>query len=343
MFTSVQNSRLPFAANIRIGDTQASLPPVLPLRLVSPNDAQDDSVEPESVDFSSIAPTLSGQTAPFVEPVEGQTVQLPDVTIPAMAQVALYDPIASALSYNGSIAQSGPLPHPFGLTKPWTHALSGVSVTRSAGNFAVRATVDNPITYQVAGGTDTNIASETDPSITLENYSKVASDLTPNMSKMNGKPPRRHFWAEDLTIRHERFHSQEALTFGGQGVTAAQAWLNGHAAAKVAAVQRLVNQVPGRVANTVANGMQAPAREQRAYADGAPFYLARANAIKAKGDAHGYPSSKGGLSRGAKVGIGLAGGAAGGAVIGAVAGGGVGAAIGAGIGAAVGLVTGLLI
>jgi hypothetical protein len=181
------------------------------------------------------------------------------------------------------------------------------------------------------------------------------------MSDENGRPPRNQFWAQDLTIRHERFHAQEDFNFGGQGVTSAQAWLNTKTAGNVAAARSLLNQVPGRVANTVATGMAFPGLEERAYGDGAQAYLARATAIKTKGDANGYappapPAASGagtsapgptgsspGLSRGAKVGIGLAGGAAAGAGIGALAGGGVGAAVGAGIGATAGLIGGLLI
>jgi hypothetical protein len=130
----------------------------------------------------------------------------------------------------------------------------------------------------------------------------------------------------------------------------AQAWLNSQTAGSVAAVNALLGQVPGRVADVRRAAMTYPGREERAYADGAPLYLARANAVKKKGDANGYaaatnpsPAKKdGGLSKGAKVGIGIGAGAAVGAGIGALAGGGVGALIGAGVGALVGLVGGVL-
>ncbi|HZP03459.1 MAG TPA: hypothetical protein VFB43_01075 [Terracidiphilus sp.] len=352
------HSRLPLTASIRIDSPRQTPPAMQSLRLAPQSDGIPGSEMTNAIDFRSFAPAAQSgeQTAAIAEPEEGQTVQLPDVTVPAMANVPQRDPVVSALTYNGSITQSGSPPSPFGETKPYTHALSGVSVTRSAGNFVVRATVDNPITFQVNGGADTNIASENDPAITQANYQALASDLTPDMSDENGRPPRNQFWAEDLTIRHEHFHAQEDLHFGGQGVTDAQAWLNTKAAGNVAGVQAFLNQVPGRVANTVATGMAFPGLEERAYGDGAPLYRARANAIKQKGDANGYapaggttapgaagnPASGTGLSRGAKVGIGIAAGTAVGAGIGALAGGGVGAAVGAGAGLAVGLVGGLL-
>jgi hypothetical protein len=361
--TGLQNHRLPFSASIRIDPARPKLPAMEALRIAQQSDAMRGTAQSPPVDFSSFSPAaVSGEEAAAItEPAEGQTVLLPDITIPAMAEVTQQDTIGSTLTYNGTITQGGFTPGPFGETKPYTHALSGVSVTRSAGNFAVRATVDNPIKFEVNGGSNTDIPSENAPAITQTNYPTVVSDLTPDMSDENGRPPRNQFWAQDLTIRHERFHAQEDFNFGGQGVTSAQAWLNTKTAGNVAAARSLLNQVPGRVANTVATGMAFPGLEERAYGDGAQAYLARATAIKTKGDANGYappapPAASGagtsapgptgsspGLSRGAKVGIGLAGGAAAGAGIGALAGGGVGAAVGAGIGATAGLIGGLLI
>ena len=50
-------------------------------------------------------------------------------------------------------------------------------------------------------------------------------------------------------------------------------------------VARASSRIMGR---TVTAGRAVPADEQRAYDDGAPLYLARAQAIKRKGDAKGY-------------------------------------------------------
>lgn len=331
-----EGRRLPFSASIRIDRSHQPSRASEMIRMALQNDGTPGSQPPAAIDFTSLAP-VSAAPLPSAELNEGQTVQLPDISIPAMAAIAQRDPVNSTLKYNGTITQDGSLPTPFGETKPYTHALSGPSVTRSAGNFVVTATVDNPITFQVNGGSDTDIASETDPAITQANYSTVVSDLTPDMSDENGRPPRTQFWARDLTIRHERFHAQEDFNLGGRGTTAAQTWLNGQAAADVAGVNTLLRQVPGRVANTVAAGMTFPGLEERAYGDGAASYRARAAAIKRRGDANGYP----GLSRGSRAAIGLGVGAGVGALIGVAAGGGVGAAVGAGVGATVGLIGGL--
>ena len=286
----IMHRHLPLMASIRFGGSRHNAPELSSMRLALQCDGMKGAEPPRTVDFLSFTPAAESgeQAAAVTEPEEGQTVQLPDVKVPAMAEVAQRDSIASGLAYNGSIAQSGPAPDPFGETKPFTHALSGISVARLFGNFLVRATVDNPITFQVNGGANTNIASENDPAITQENYQKVASDLTPNMHDENGRPPRDQFWAQDLTIRHEHFHAQEDFNFGKQGVTDAQTWLNTQAAGDVAGVQALLNQVPGKVANTVAAGMTFPGLEERAYGDGAPAYKARADAVKTKGDAGNY-------------------------------------------------------
>lgn len=344
-------NRIPLVASIRIASSREELRPVGPLRLAFLYDKMQSGDAAEEIDPESLVPaTGSGEeSAAIAEPAEGQTIQLPDVRFPALEPMR--DSIAGALAYNGSITQAGSPPEPFGETWGKRFSLSGISVTRSAGNFAVQATVDNPITFQVNGGSHTDIESENDPHITHCNYSKVASDLTPDMSDLDGKPPRKEFWAQDLTIRHERFHAQERLKFGGQGVQEAQGWLSGSIAANIAAVRALVNRVPARVLKTVSRSMTYPAKEQRAYRDGAPLYLARATAVKKKGDAKGYdpppdPSGKtksqSCVSRGAKVALGILGGAALGAGIGA-AGGWKGALIGGGAGIVAGLITGLLV
>ena len=43
---------------------------------------------------------------------------------------------------------------------------------------------------------------------------------------MKNQPFRDHFYARDLTVQHELFHCREDVRFGGQGVQAAQTWLN---------------------------------------------------------------------------------------------------------------------
>ena len=355
--TMVEHHRHHFSATIRRVDNPPFLhikgneapgekPETKPRFSALHNDAMPgNDKQTAPIDFASLLAqtTVPAPAEAISEPEEGETVRLPDIVLAPTADIEQTDAVASTLAYNGTITQTGPEPaDAFGETLPYTHAISGISVTRVAGSYNVTATVDNPITFQVRTSTgpdgQLDIASDSDPDITQASYPTVASDLTPDMSDRGGAPPRNNFWARDLCIRHERFHADEDVVHGGSGVTLAQNWLNTQTAASVAGVNALLAQVPARVAATVSAAMAFPGREIRAYGDGVPLYRARANAIKTKGDAGGYAPSSAptGPSRGAKTAIGVGGGALVGAGIGAVAGGPVGAAVGAGIGALVG-------
>ncbi len=232
-------------------------------------------------------------------PAEGEGVYFPAALFPAIALPAQADKIVSAFGYKSSIDKKGPPPDPgeFGTTRPvYEFERPGPSATQAAGAFNVTGTIVANITYQVAGGNRTDIASDADSDITQANYPTVVSDLTPSpvavntrgLSLFKNQPPRSQFWAEDLTIKHEGFHADEDVKFGQDGVTVAQNWLNSKTAQSYDDVGNLLNGVTPRVVSTVDAAMALPGREIRAYADGAPDYLARAQAVKSKGDAKGY-------------------------------------------------------
>jgi hypothetical protein len=254
----------------------------------------------------------------------GVAIRVPDVVIPELAALNRSDAVNATFTYSSSIAQGGAAPTGFGVTRSFSSRLSGISITPNSGTFDVAATFEHPITYQIRSGTgpsgQKDIASATDSDITSSNYTTVVSDLTPNMSDLNGRPPRTGFWAEDLTLRHELVHVNDDNANGPGAMASVTTWLNGQTAASVA-------QVRGLLA-----ALSTPAGERHAYGDGAPAYRARANRIKAKGDAGDYR----GLSTGAKAAIGAGGGALVGAGIGAAVGGPIGALVGAGAGALVG-------
>jgi len=251
------------------------------------NDAMPGNEQTSIIDLASLlSQTKAAPVESISEPQEGRPVRLPDIVFDQGTVET--DAIASTLTYAPTVTQSGPAPAPFGETLPYTFIMSGINVTLAPGTFNVTATIDNPITFQVASGGKIDISSETDPDITQANYPTVASDLTPNMSDLNGRPPRTQFWAQDLCIRHERFHATDGIGHAGSGVTLAQNWLNTQTASSVADVNTLLGQAPARVIAARSAAMAYPGRENRAYGDGAPAYLARATAIKTKGDANGY-------------------------------------------------------
>lgn len=251
-------------------------------------DAEEGSgAAPTSPD--GVTDVLAGALSPAPDAGPGEAVGLPDIVMPDSLAVADPDTIGGTIAYAPTITKSGAV-DPFGATTWNVFNLTGITVTPGTGSFAVSATLNNPITYNVSSP-KTSIASESDPALTSANYASAASDLTPNMSVQGGKPPRRRFWARDLTENHEHFHANERQGFGTTGTTQAQAWLATQTAASVSDVQALLAQVPARViASSRAAAGSTDEKETRAYGDGAPAYKARADAITAKGTGTGYPA-----------------------------------------------------
>ena len=229
------------------------------------------------------------------EPKEGETFHFSD--IPPVDAAPLEDSITSNLTYTSPVRNVTPpsTPGSFGLTSPH------IAVNRSTATYAnrvysVELVVDNKIDYWVHGGGRTNIASDSDPSITQTTYPTVVSDLTPSPAAVRNatanlyknQPPRTTYWAEDLTLKHERFHAAEDVRFGRQGAAIGRDWLNTQTANSYDDIATLLHAVAVKVAAKIDLEMAVPGSEQRAYDDGAADYTSRATAIKTKGDARGY-------------------------------------------------------
>jgi len=258
-------------------------------------DAEEGVEEPGAVDPAEVTAAFTAPASDVPHAEAGETVSLPDMQMPEALQMVDKDAIASTITYSPTITQAGVV-SPFGATNWSTFNVTGTTVTPSPGpppSFIAKFTLENPITFNVTSP-KTSIASENDPALTNTNFPTAASDLTPNMSVQGGKPPRTQFWARDLTVRHERFHSTEREGFARAGAAQAQTWLSSQTAGSVADVQALIAQVPGRVitASQAAVGT-VDQKESRAYGDGASLYQARADAIRAKGakgpTGGGYP------------------------------------------------------
>lgn len=229
------------------------------------------------------------------EPKEGEPHRFDD--IPPVAAAESQDSIAANLTYSGPIGKVNPPQNPgqFGKTSPL------IAVNKSTANyenrvFKVELVVENKISYWVHGGGRTNVASDSDPSLTQTNYTTAVSDLTPSPTAVKNattdlyknQPPRTKFWAEDLTIKHECFHADEDVKFGRQGAVIGRDWLNTQTASTYDDIGPMLHTVAVKVAAKIDQEMAVPGSENRAYNDGAPSYTARAQAIKTKGDANGY-------------------------------------------------------
>jgi hypothetical protein len=223
----------------------------------------------------------------------GTTDQRALVEAPDELVIRESDAVAAALTYAPVISQGGVTldATDFGVTET-SISLAGRSVTpdAAAAAFRVTATVNSRIRWATQSRGRTDIPDENAAAIHQGNYTAVAADLTPNMASDNGRPPRRSYWAGDLTARHERFHATErAETYGRPAFQFASTWLAGQTAADAAEATRLLNQVPAKMNESYA-ASYSPGKESRAYGDGAPSYRARADAITAKGGRTGYPA-----------------------------------------------------
>lgn len=240
-------------------------------------------------------PAMAAGRETASEPKQGK-VLFPDlgpVLLPGQS-----DAVTGNLTFISSITQDQGAPDAgeFGTTRP------RFDITHRAADYkdktyTVTGEVDATVTFDVAGGSRKDIPSDSAPDITQQNYPDVVRDLTPvnapvhtgGLNLFKNQSPRSHFWAEDLCIKHERFHAGEDVQFASNGTTAAQSWLGQQTAGSYDDIdKKLFPHVLQIVLDTVKNGMVFPAREQRAYDDGASSYLARAQAIRKKGDAKGY-------------------------------------------------------
>jgi hypothetical protein len=226
-------------------------------------------------------------------PEEEITVSLPDIEVPALAAVAKTDAVSASFNYSGSIERGGAAPSGFGVTHSFDSKLTGVTTTLKKKVYKVKATLEHPIKWEVRSGTgpdgQVDIAGETDADITDTNYPDVVSDLTPDMTDLNGRPPRNDFWAEDLTIRHEKVHAADDKKNGPGAMRVTAKWLSKQTAASVADVTTLLGEIPDRFAAALLAALSTEDGEKHAYGDGAPSYKRRAKAIKKRGDAGKYP------------------------------------------------------
>jgi hypothetical protein len=234
------------------------------------------------------------------KPKEGETLRLPNIDPqngPTFT-IAQADPVNPTLYYTPQIAQvtasstcpvdTDRLPK-FGLTNCPPPSINTIDITPLLGWYYVDANLDERITYQVCDGVgpqgQVDITSENDPNLTKQNYVEVAQNLSPDSK---GVPPRRLYYSSDLTLRHERFHASEWVKIARDSLPQAQKWLMGKTASTPLEISFLLTDLGKQFMKTVGDKMR-PGAEDRAYADGAPLYRARVNAIIAKGHAGGYP------------------------------------------------------
>jgi hypothetical protein len=204
-------------------------------------------------------------------------------------------PVRAKIEFTATISEDAADPEKpgdFGITRFTKPTYTTRTVAPEKGVFRVKATLASDIKIKVRAkhGPDgqTDIESDSDPAITRANYSMIVFDFTPYHG--SNKAPCTHFWARDLTLKHERFHAGEDEAFAKQGTEDVQKQLNHVKKIDEATLQTMLDNAPDFVLGVV-NVNMGDAAETRAYDDGIKSYQARADAIKAKGDSGTYPPS----------------------------------------------------
>ena len=127
----------------------------------------------------------------------------------------------------------------------------------------------------------TDISGPLDPSVSGFTKREIMADLTPAASTPP-KPPRKKYWASDITRDHELFHARDSGDAYARARDNQAEWLDGQSASSIAdagavgakAVTRMQNEVNAYMGT----GDAAPA-EIRAYQRDAPFYRERVDAV----------------------------------------------------------------
>ncbi len=211
---------------------------------------------------------------------------------PGSVSLSMTDAMDSGLAFSSAISRGNPAlgADDFGLTT-WSAKMVGPAVAADPVKkvFTVSGTVDCPIGWEIHGLGRKDVLDEKSPNIKRAGWPTAVSDLTPDMSDDNGRPPRTKFWAPDLTERHEKFHAGEFVTYGRAAFDLAAEWLKKQTANSDADALAVANRVPNQMVATIRT-TYVPMAESRAYGDGAPSYKSRAEAIDKAGKAGTYPA-----------------------------------------------------
>jgi hypothetical protein len=247
----------------------------------------DGTAPPETAARTGTAEAVSSDSVTGT----GQTVEITEEE-PGSVQLAMSDAINGSLTFSTAVSRGNPAlgADDYGLTT-WSAKLVNPAVTPDPAKkvFTVTGKVDCPIGWEIHSRGKKDVLDEKSPNIKRSTWPTAASDLTPDMSDDNGRPPRTQFWAPDLTERHEKFHAGEFQTYGKAAFDLAGEWLQKQTASSDADALTVAKRVPNEMVATI-RATYVPMAESRAYGDGAPSYQARAEAITKAGKADSYPA-----------------------------------------------------
>ena len=178
-----------------------------------------------------------------------------------------------------------------------TYSVDTISWSSSTpGTVNVKARIFTACLWNVQSLGSTDISGANDADVTSATWKAIVADLTPDAT---GRAKRAHYWAQDLTEKHEKKHAKDDIDRAALYVPTAKAWLDTQTVSaptgksgedpKVSGeVKALLDKVKDKVkadgwAYYLADG------EDRAYADGKSSYQARVDGIKARAVTEKWP------------------------------------------------------
>lgn len=154
-------------------------------------------------------------------------------------QVIAHDAVNPNLAYNGFVSMNDPeltkVPKgDFGTTGSRVNILTTKIDASYWGDYVnISATVKVEASWAITqspGRTDVPDpdSPEGQDLINEGNWASIASDLDPANSTgiYKGAPPRRFYWAKDLTSAHEKYHTEDIIAFAKAYMPTASEWLS---------------------------------------------------------------------------------------------------------------------
>lgn len=154
-------------------------------------------------------------------------------------QVIAHDAVNPTLAYNGFVSMNDPeltkVPKgDFGTTGSRVNILTTKIDASYWGDYVnISATVKVEASWAITdspGRTDVPDpdSAEGQELINEGNWASIASDLDPANSTgiYKGAPPRKFYWAKDLTSAHEKYHTEDIIAFAKAYMPTASEWLS---------------------------------------------------------------------------------------------------------------------
>ncbi len=197
------------------------------------------------------------------------------------------DGIQAGLGFSSGVERTlQPGPEAFGEEQA-TIGLDQIRYTPEPSGVDVEARVCVDCAWGVQSLGNKDILSENTPDVNAAQWGAVHADLSPNEE---GIPIRKHYWASDLTARHEQFHAKDDIQQAEKDLPEVENWLSEQQVSQRGldvGIMRLLENARRKVQDGIENHY-VEGGEERAYGDGKPLYEARVNAIEDRASREGW-------------------------------------------------------